>query len=413
MTLDAAIFTFAYDIVDEGADAVVENVASRAAANGVLMAVTYHDGRDVFPHGRGGHVRYLEPGSTFFKPNLAVYGDSPIKPRPSELASTGDPLAALVEAAGRGGIDVHAWTVFLHHDRIGEHVDFAPRNAFGDPIKTDLCASNPGARAWARALATDLASRGVRSILAEAVQFFPLEHGVHHERYFLALGPRTRFLLGLCFCDSCLEAARAQGVDGESLRSWARGQIEEAFERDVDDPPRELGRAEIGSLAGGDMEGYLAMREGMVASLTAEIRAAVAPAGVRLTFLDPSGAYKGYATGHPVGAPSPTIAWQLGLDLPMLASAADDIEILGYAADEAWIASDIDAYRAQLGDGPGLVMAVRPTAPDSTTVENLRSKVDLARRAGVSRMDFYHYGLMRLDALDRIRGALQNEGGEL
>jgi hypothetical protein len=258
-----------------------------------------------------------------------------------------------------------------------------------------------------------VAARGVRSILAEAVQYFPLEHGVHHERYFLALGPRTRFLLGLCFCDSCLEGARAQGVDGASLRSWAQGQIEQAFDRDVDDPPRELSRAEVGSLAGGDMEGYLAMREGMVASLTAEIRASVVPSGVRLTFLDPSGAYKGYATGHPVGAPSPTIAWQLGLDLTMLASAADDIEILGYAADEAWIASDIGAYRAQLGEGPGLVMAVRPTAPDSTTVENLRSKIRLATRAGVSRVDFYHYGLMRLDALDRIRQALQNEGGEL
>ena len=91
--------------------------------------------------------------------------------------------------ATRRDVDVHAWTVFLHHDRIGEHLDYAPRNAFGDPIKTDLCASNPGARAWARALATDVASRGVRSILAEAVQFFPLEHGVHHERYFLSSDP--------------------------------------------------------------------------------------------------------------------------------------------------------------------------------------------------------------------------------
>jgi len=413
MTLDAALFTFAYDIVDEGAGAVVDNVADRAGANGVLMAVTYHDGRDVFPHGRGGHVRYLEPGSTFFQPNLNTYRDSAIKPRTSEIAAMGDPLADLVEAAGRRPIGVHAWTVFLHHDRIGENVEFAPRNAFGDPVKTDLCASNPGARAWARALATDVASRGVRSILAEAVQYFPLEHGVHHERYFLALGPRTRFLLGLCFCDSCLIGARAHGIDGESLRKWAQRQIEEAFERDVDDPPRELSRAEIASLAGGDMDGYLAMREQTIASLTGEIRAAVAPSGVRLTILDPSGAYKGYATGHPVGAPSPTIAWQLGLDLTLLAPAADDIEILGYAADEAWIGQDIEAYRGQLGEGPQIVLALRPTAPDSTTSEDLRSKVDLARRAGVSRVDFYHYGLMRLDALDRIRQALEHEGGEL
>jgi hypothetical protein len=411
MTMDATLFTFAYDVVDEGADAVVDNLADRAGANGVLMAVTYHDGRDVFPHGRAGHVRYLEPGATFFQPDDSRYRDSPIKPRRSQLAEASDPLAELVKAARRRNVEVHAWTVFLHHDRIGDHVDYAPRNAFGDPIKTDLCASNPGARAWARALATDVASRGVRSILAEAVQFFPLEHGVHHERYFLPLGPRTRYLMGLCFCDPCLARARTDGIDGERLRTWARTAIQDAFDGDVDDPPRELSRAEVAEFAGGDLGRYLEMRERTVASLVREIRDAVAPAGVRLTYLEPSGALKGYATGRPTGAPSPTVSWQLGLDLATLAGAADDVQILAYAADPAWIAADIEAYRAILGDGPEILAAMRPTAPDSTTVENLRTKIELAARAGVKRVDFYHYGLMRLDALDRIRQALQWEGG--
>lgn len=406
MSMDAALFTFAYDVIDEGADDVVSNVVDRAGANGVLMAVTYHEGRDVFPHGRSGHVRYLEPGSTFFRPNPAAWADSTVKARPSRLADAGDPLADLVGAADRRGIDVHAWTVFLHHDRLGEHLDQAPRNAFGDPILTDLCASNPDARGYARALARDVAARGVRTVLAEAVQFFPLEHGVHHERYFLPLGPRTRFLMGLCFCASCLSEARQDGVDGEAIRHWASVEITRAFEGDVDDPPHELSRAEVAQMAGGDLGGYLGMRERVVTSLSAELREVLSAAGVRLTFLDPSGAYKGYATGRPTGEPSPSIAWQLGLDLAALAGASDDIEILGYAADPAWIAGDIAAYREVLGRGPRLVVALRPTAPDSTAVENLRSKVELAERHAVSRLDFYHYGLMRLDSLDRIRLAL-------
>ncbi|HUG30768.1 MAG TPA: hypothetical protein VMQ65_09695 [Candidatus Limnocylindria bacterium] len=406
MSMDAALFTFAYDVIDEGADEVVSNVVDRAGANGVLMAVTYHEGRDVFPHGRSGHVRYLEPGSTFFRPNPAAWADSTVKARPSRLADAGDPLADLVGAADRRGIDVHAWTVFLHHDRLGEHLEQAPRNAFGDPIQTDLCASNPGGRAYARALARDVAGRGVRTVLSEAVQFFPLEHGVHHERYFLPLGPRTRLLMGLCFCASCLVEAGRDGLDGEAIRRWAAGQIEQAFQADVDDPPGELTRDEVAAMAGGDLGGYLRMRERVVTSLAAELRVVLSAAGVRLTFLDPSGAYKGYATGRPVGAPSPTIAWQLGLDLAGLAGASDDIEILGYAADPAWIAGDMAAYREVLGPGPRLVVALRPTAPDSTSVDNLRVKIELAERHAVSRVDFYHYGLMRLDALDRIRQAL-------
>ncbi|HVA84788.1 MAG TPA: hypothetical protein VNF73_00575 [Candidatus Saccharimonadales bacterium] len=414
MTIDASLFTFAYDVVDEGAEAVVQNVAGRAGANGILMAVTYHEGRDIFPHGASARMRHLEPGVTFFRPNEELYRDSPIKPQASRLAADpiaqADPLAQLVTAARKRDVRVHAWTVFLHHDRIGERIEFAPRNAFGDPFMTDLCASNPAARAYARSLAQDVASRGVSSILAEAVQFFPLEHGNHHERYFLSLGPRTRFLMGLCFCDSCLVSARDAGVDGEGLRRWVRQEIEGAFDHDLDDPARELKRDEIASLAGGDLDAYLRMREGVIASLVGELRDAVAPAGVRLTYLEPSGAIKGYATGRPIGAPSSTIAWQLGIDLKRLAAASDDIEILGYAADPNWIAGDIEAYRSALGNGPRMVVAMRPTAPDSVTVENLREKVEMAMRLGVSRLDFYHYGLMRLDALDRIREALAAAG---
>jgi hypothetical protein len=406
VSVDAALFTFAHDIVDEGAGAVVANVVDRAGANGVLMAVTYHDGRDVFPHGRTGHVRYLEPGVAYFRPNEAAYADSPIKPRASALAAEVDPLEALLSAARPRDVDVHAWAIFLHHDRIGDHLAYTPRNAFGDPIKTDLCASNPAARAWSRALARDVASRGVSSIFAEAVQFFPLEHGVHHERYFLDLGPRTRFLLGLCFCDSCLAVARSQGIDGARLRAWVAGQITDAFDGEVDDPAGELSRAEIGELASGDLGAWLRMREGVVTSLTLELREVVAEFGVRLTLMDPSGARKGYATGRPTGDPSPTIAWQLGMDLAGLASATDTVEMIGYAADTGWIANDVAAYRNVLGAGTGLNVALRPAPPDSSTAENLRAKVELATRAGVRRVDFYHYGLIRLDALDRIRLAL-------
>ena len=48
----------------------------------------------------------------------------------------------------------------------------------------------------------------------------------------------------------------------------------------------------------------------------------------------------------------------------------------------------------------------RPSIPDSASAEELRAKVDLARERGLRRVDFYHYGLMRLDALDWIRAAL-------
>ena len=68
--------------------------------------------------------------------------------------------------------------------------------------------------------------------------------------------------------------------------------------------------------------------------------------------------------------------------------------------DPAWIARDLDSY------GEDVVAVVfRPTIPDNDSAEDLRTKVELSRDRGLSRVDFYHYGLMRLDALDWIREA--------
>jgi hypothetical protein len=408
VTLDSSLFTFAYDILEEGVDQVVRNAADRAGVNGLLMATTYHQGRDIFPHARRRRVRYLEPGVTFFRPDPGLYRGLAIQPRPASILAdpaAPDPLAALVAGAGAAAMNVLAWTIFLHHDRPGEHIEFTPRNAFGDAIQTDLCPSNPAVREYSRALAEDVSSRGVSHVLAEAVHFFPLEHGVHHERYFVPLGPRTRFLLGLCFCVACLASARTAGVDGDRLRQWTSRRIEAAFAADVDDAPGDLDRSEVAAMADGELGEYLAVREATVASFVAELREVVRPRGVRLAVLEPSGAAKGYADGRPVGDASPSIAWRFGIDLPALGRAADEIEAVGYAADPGRIDLDLAAYRARIGDA-NLAMAVRPTAPDCDTVENLAAKMRSATASGVRRVDFYHYGLMRLDALDRIRAAL-------
>jgi hypothetical protein len=83
------------------------------------------------------------------------------------------------------------------------------------------------------------------------------------------------------------------------------------------------------------------------------------------------------------------------------APACDGIEAIGYAADPERVRRDLDAY----GDAAVSVI-LRPSTPDCDSPDNLRAKVDLARERGLRRADFYHYGLMRLDALDRIRDAL-------
>jgi hypothetical protein len=386
--VDTSIFCFATDVADEGIGKVLDNVQRRGGLDGLTVAAAYHEGRDVFPHNPVHKVRFLEGGAVFFEPGRALR-DVRLQPPVSSAARV---LPELVAAAERRGTPVRAWTVFLHNGALAAaHPDCAPENAFGDRYVTELCPAHPDVRAFAAALAADVARLGVVTICSESLHYHALEHGYAHERYFLPLGPRVRYLLGLCFCAHCLGAARASGVDAERVRSSARAEIERVFAGAAEE-------SEELSLDG-ELDAYASARETVVTSLVETV--AEAAGETPLEFIEISGAVKGYADGRPTGPPSPAIAWQLGVDVAAVARACDGIEAIGYAADPERIRGDLAAY----GDAAVSVI-LRPTPPDCDSPENLHAKVALAREHGLRRTDFYHYGFMRLDALDWIRAAL-------
>jgi hypothetical protein len=389
--MNTSIFAFATDLADEGIETVLDNIQRRGGLGGITVAAAYHEGRDVFPHNPVRKVRFLEGGAIFFPPSARGWQGVRLQPPVSEVAGV---LPALVPAAAARELAVRAWTVFLHNGALAEaHPECAPENAFGDRYVTDLCPANPDVRAFACALAADVARLGVASICAESLHFHGLEHGYAHERYFVPLGPTARYLLGLCFCRHCLAAA---GAEGEAARGFARRELERIFAGGAEEPVEELERERLGEL-----EGYLVAREETVRSLVAEVARAAREEGALLEFVDPSGAAKGYATGRPTGAPARAIAWQLGIDVDAVAAACDGIEAIGYAHDPGRLRFDLDAY------GEAVVsVALRPMPPDCDSPDNLRSKVELARTLGLRRVDFYHYGFMRLDALDWIRAAV-------
>ena len=315
-------FCFASDLADEGLDAALDTIQQRAGLGGVTMAAAYHASRDLFPHARRRRLRYQPGGEIFFQPDPARWRGLALQPRVSRLAGTTDPLADLVTAAAARGLGVQAWTVFLHVDWTEDgDPRFAEQTCFGDPCLTELCPANPDVRAYAVALAGDIAAHGAGSILAESLHHHPLEHGAHHERYFVELGSAARLLLGLCFCIHCLEGARRHGADPEELRRRACEQLERAFAGEPEQTPAELSRDDASGLLGGQLGALLEARCESVTALVGEVAAATAEHGARLELLDASGAVKGYATGQPEGGAAPSIAWRLGVEVAACARA--------------------------------------------------------------------------------------------
>ena len=90
--------------------------------------------------------------------------------------------------------------------------------------------------------------------------------------------------------------------------------------------------------------------------------------------------------------------------MPAIAKVCGSLEAIGYARDPERLRIDLEAYRKLAGEAP-LNVVLRPAQPDCDSPQNLREKIRLAAELDLARVDFYHYGLMRLDALDLIREA--------
>jgi hypothetical protein len=405
------VFAFASDLVDEGMEAVLDNVSERAGAGGVTMAAAYHHGRDIFPHNPARKVHFLEGGTIFFQPDQRRYAGLKLQPIVSRLARESDVLADLCRSASARSMRTRAWTVYLHNYTLGEaHPECSCVNVFGDAHLTDLCPANPDVRAYVSALTADIASKGVATVVAESLHFHGLEHGFHHERYFIELGALGRYLLGLCFCEHCMAAARRRGVQAEALRAEARRELERRFDEQAEPEDAELVREKIGAFAGGELQAYLGARSETVTSLVADAARSAAAEGAGFAFIDLSGAVKGYATGRPQGDPAPATAWQFGIDVAGVAEACGQVEAIGYAADPERLRLDLSAYRSLIGADRKLSVIMRPMAPDCDSAQNLAAKLEVARESGAIEAGFYHYGLMRLESLDLIRSAFEPGG---
>ncbi len=402
--LETSLFAFPSDLADEGVDTVLGNLQERAGVGGITAAFVYHAARDVFPHNPMRKVVLLDGGEHLFPASPELYGR--IGPRVNADARARDVLAETCRAAAERGMHVRAWTVFLHADRSEENLDCVTVNAFGDAYPADLCPANPDVRAYTRALVADIARYDVASILAESLHYHPLEHGHHHERYFIELGARARYLLGLCFCLHCLERAGRAGVDGSAVQAAARAELERVFAERSAVVAGELEPEELADVAGGDLLAYLGVRADTVTTLAAEAAEVAEEAGKRLVYLDLSGAVKGYMTGRPAGGPAVEVAWRYGIDVPALARACHEVHVLGYAADVDRVRLDLETYRAMLTD-TRVSVALRPSPPDCEEPANLAAKIAIARELGLTGVDFYHYGFLRLEALDSIRAALE------
>ena len=403
--IESSVFVGVEDLRGEGQDVVLDRIVNEFGATGVTVAAAYHRARDLSPHGSP-HLTVRHDGVHFI-PDDDLFDGLRLQP-PVQRGANEHPLRSLRSATSERGVTLSGWTVFCHNTTLGEaHPDCTTENAFGERgSPADLCPSHPDVRAYVLALARNVARLGFDEVVAESLHFATFEHGYHHERSFVTLGGIDRFLLSLCFCTSCKDIAKQRGVDAEAARVACRRSL--AAVLDGGEPSQDDVTPEAVAMHGGSvLADYGTSRLQSVSELAAVVSAAVSEVGSRLSFLDGTGAVKGYARGTPRGRLAAVDAWQLGIDPAGLGQQLPSYSVLAYARDTARVQDDVAAYRAVLGDKPKLRAVLRPCLPDTESATHLTTKVAAVVAGGADAVDFYHYGLAPLKDLRRIPVALQ------
>lgn len=369
------MWAYPWDILDDGVDDVVRRLQSDVGLDAVSVATSYHSVEHLRPHTKGARL-FAGEGGVYFQPDPALWNGVALQPNVAPLARDRNPLVEICAAADRADLRVESWTVCLHNSLLGRRDPTAcERNAFGDPYTPHLCASNPHVREYITTLCRDLATNySLFAIELESLCFGGYGHFHGHAKVGLELGAIGRFLMSLCFCESCVAMGGRAGVDMSALSATVRSRMAAIFEHGGPSIPGRPTLVQDLLAEDAALATFVSARRDVVTSLTREVQQAVGD-----TFL---------------------VSMQIGdtnvggWDGADIAEISDAIELLCYTAEPAVVESMVSTASTQFCEPDDLIVGLSVLAPHTPSQKVLIRNVRQALRMGVRGFSFYNYGIM-------------------
>jgi hypothetical protein len=387
-------FTLPYTFFREPAAKVVSELKSNGLT-GINLALNYHASRD-FLLRQGPQLEYLSDGFHYYKVDKSNYGAGSVAPSDFDQLPSNQLLENVLAEAKNQDFEVNAWAVYMHNSAIGmTNPETTVTNVFGNRFLSELCPANKAVQGYAIGMTKDLASRGVKSIMAESLHFHGARHGEHHERFFMELSPVTEFLYSLCFCKDC--KGNFAG-DADALDDKVKSKLQIVF-ADIDPwLGKVLSKELLAEIVGPEILDYLIARESAVADLYQKVVTVAHDSGVKFKYEDQSPLLDTNS------AKTLDRSWELGIDNQKISKIVDTYEPLVYRTTSESVATLANSY---LKDVSAPVSAIlRPTFPDCTEEQNLIAKVKALRDLGITEIDFYLLDTFRPRDLTWIKKAI-------
>ncbi|MEV7025529.1 hypothetical protein [Kitasatospora sp. NPDC093558] len=356
---------------------------TRLGIRRAAVAAAYHSVRALTPRHPRHKVVTAEHAAVYYRPDQDRWS-GPGRLRPEEAPWSPRSFGRATESLTGAGVEVYAWTVLAHGQRLGtRHPEAAVLNAYGDRYPWALCVSSPAVRLYCATLAAEVAAQpGLSGLELESCGWYGFDHLHAHDKVAgVALPPSARLLFSLCFCPHCRDGYRAEGAEPWALRAKVRDALDPVF----------AGTAQDAALDPESAAAVARMRVGAAAELRAGVLAAVAAERADLPVLL-------HAQPDPLGfGPSPGLAprdTDTDTAAPVLLAPTRSpaaLEAVGaYAAPGRRVAATVGAVAGLGGDAADL-----PAWCADLTA------------AGATELRFYHLGLASSQDLTAVRAAVE------
>lgn len=350
--------------------------ASELGVDVVALAATYHATRVVTPLHPSRRVLDVPHSAAYFPLRPEAWRTRRVKPRAPEWMASSESFNDAAQRFEAQGLAVVAWVVIAHDDDLGAtYPELAVRNAFGEPYPYSLCPSNEEVRSYCGLLLEEvMATTSSRGVVLEACGAIGVDHGsVHDKSDMAALSETERWLLSLCFCQSCRLALSDANLDPLDLAQRVRLALSGPV-------------ASMDSALGPDLALRLAnFRAGLSSTLRTELT-------VRVRAVRPDATVTAHASTSP---------WATG-SFPALGNTESVTRLTSVVAncwnettaeDELTGMRELVRGKANLG---AYVRADRVAGDPAQTIEHYRA-------LGVNELHLYHLGLLNRSSLEVAR----------
>lgn len=383
-TINTTMWTYPWDLQDEGYDEVLNKLKNDVGLNAINLASAYHTFDMLRPHLSQNNHLQITQAATYFQPQMDLYNTTSIKPPTSTWMGNANWWGNAAEAASRIGLDLNSWTVFFHNSNLAQkHPTCAIERCTGDISTSALCPTNPNVRQYAIALSQDLVQNyGIKMLECESLDYAGWGHSHHHLKHGVPFGQGGQYLYSLCFCEACQNKAMEANIDIIHLREQVTQKIHTLFStgQSLNTSPQELATQMP------ELSALNQMRENVVTSLVHEIQETVK---IPLSYI---------LMGTPIIS---------GANPEAITQIAQSVEILSYTNDSQRTHQAISQRLPVLKSPDQLVVGLQAYAPASPDAQTLCQNVETAQKLGISKFAFYNYGIMPLPALDWVKQAIE------